>query len=273
MKKMSCEVILDLLPLYEDGCCSKESKRIVEEHLQECECCRKQCMHFRMELPVEKQENEPEEAVIRKWSRRWKRKQKALTLFAVLCAALLLVKPILNEERGSGRGFSNLDEIRQVKQFCRQITQGDYEAAYECLDMEGYYTALVERSETVNDPEDRIAQKGFDWYDAACRKAFIDGMEELEQNGWGLSGYQFSAAYKFQEDGADRWQIQMKLKMQEGSVAYVDLPVSGKLLLPVSGVQGDVPQKVRKTWLFTHNDAVMEVMYEGTDVDWKNIKY
>ena len=38
--KYSCHVILDLLPLYHDGVCSEDSKKIVEQHLAECEECR-----------------------------------------------------------------------------------------------------------------------------------------------------------------------------------------------------------------------------------------
>lgn len=38
---MKCEVIQDLLSCYVDGTCSKETKRLVEEHLNECEECRK----------------------------------------------------------------------------------------------------------------------------------------------------------------------------------------------------------------------------------------
>lgn len=37
--KNSCEVIKDLLPIYADGVCSKESAAMVEEHLSECEPC------------------------------------------------------------------------------------------------------------------------------------------------------------------------------------------------------------------------------------------
>ncbi len=36
----NCKVISDLLPLYLDEACSDESKKIVEEHLKECEECR-----------------------------------------------------------------------------------------------------------------------------------------------------------------------------------------------------------------------------------------
>ena len=37
--KNSCEVIRDLLPLYADDACSDESRRMVEEHLEECSEC------------------------------------------------------------------------------------------------------------------------------------------------------------------------------------------------------------------------------------------
>ena len=35
-----CEVIKDLLPLYIDDVCSKESKKIIEEHLEICDSCK-----------------------------------------------------------------------------------------------------------------------------------------------------------------------------------------------------------------------------------------
>lgn len=38
--KISCDVIMDLLPLYYDGVCNEGSKKIVEEHLAECESCK-----------------------------------------------------------------------------------------------------------------------------------------------------------------------------------------------------------------------------------------
>ena len=38
--KYSCDLVKDLLPLYYDEACSKESKLVVEEHLDECEACR-----------------------------------------------------------------------------------------------------------------------------------------------------------------------------------------------------------------------------------------
>lgn len=37
---MNCEIVKDLLPLYTDKCCSKESVEEIEKHLSECEDCK-----------------------------------------------------------------------------------------------------------------------------------------------------------------------------------------------------------------------------------------
>lgn len=38
---MDCNVVKDLMPLYIDGCCSEESEKIVKEHIQGCDGCKK----------------------------------------------------------------------------------------------------------------------------------------------------------------------------------------------------------------------------------------
>lgn len=51
MKKISCDVIKDLLPLYKDDVCSEKSKDLIEEHLPECEDCREYLDSLNSELP------------------------------------------------------------------------------------------------------------------------------------------------------------------------------------------------------------------------------
>lgn len=38
--KVTCGIVEDLMPLYHDGVCSKDSRVLVEEHLEECGKCR-----------------------------------------------------------------------------------------------------------------------------------------------------------------------------------------------------------------------------------------
>lgn len=50
--KTTCSVIQDLLPLYCDDACSAESRRLVEEHLKECDDCRETYQLMQAALPA-----------------------------------------------------------------------------------------------------------------------------------------------------------------------------------------------------------------------------
>lgn len=56
MTGINCEVIEDLLPLYVEEMVSESSRRLVEEHMESCESCKKkaQSMKAAVELPVQK---------------------------------------------------------------------------------------------------------------------------------------------------------------------------------------------------------------------------
>lgn len=38
---MNCNIVKDLIPLYIDGCCCEESEKIVEEHISDCDDCKR----------------------------------------------------------------------------------------------------------------------------------------------------------------------------------------------------------------------------------------
>jgi hypothetical protein len=48
--RLSCEVIRDLLPLYYDKVCSKESSSLIEEHLAECPQCVDELQKLKMDF-------------------------------------------------------------------------------------------------------------------------------------------------------------------------------------------------------------------------------
>ena len=49
--KQNCKIIKDLLPLYIDDACSSESKKSVEEHLQECIDCKIELENLKSDIP------------------------------------------------------------------------------------------------------------------------------------------------------------------------------------------------------------------------------
>ena len=75
--KMDCEVIRDLLPLYADEICSDGSRRIVDEHLQECDECRELLDRLR-ETEVETHLTQEKDLVIRDAARRFRRRRRGV---------------------------------------------------------------------------------------------------------------------------------------------------------------------------------------------------
>ena len=72
MSKISCHIIQDILPLYVDGIVSEDTKEMVEEHLRECESCRKEAEHMqeRIVLPNKKEFYQKEQEMLQKFKRR-----------------------------------------------------------------------------------------------------------------------------------------------------------------------------------------------------------
>lgn len=64
---MKCELIQDLLPLYHDECCSDESTRVVEEHLETCPVCRAVLQDIKTSLAYKPMTILPKLEITRHW--------------------------------------------------------------------------------------------------------------------------------------------------------------------------------------------------------------
>ncbi len=95
--RLSCEVIQDLLPLYVDKACSKDSEGLVEEHMAECENCRQTYDAMRTEGKTEELVNSEEfrtrqTASVKKVKKKWSLSKKiCLALGIILGAGLLYI--------------------------------------------------------------------------------------------------------------------------------------------------------------------------------------
>lgn len=90
MAKISCDVINDLLPLYYDGVCTQESRKLVEEHLEECPSCRAMLKALESDYPGAEEaalENDKEGALIQNISHTWKQTVMKAFIKGVLIAA------------------------------------------------------------------------------------------------------------------------------------------------------------------------------------------
>lgn len=87
---ITCEVIRDLLPLYHDGVCSNSSKSLVEEHLKNCEACRKELdmIDAALTTPHIKPESEKFFQAV---SAAWKKGKKKSFIKGIMTTALICI--------------------------------------------------------------------------------------------------------------------------------------------------------------------------------------
>lgn len=89
MSKISCNVIGDLLPLYVDGAVSEDTKKLVEEHLAECEECKKAAedMGKELVLPVHETVRAAETSFLQKMKKTWQKRRIRTAVISVAVTA------------------------------------------------------------------------------------------------------------------------------------------------------------------------------------------
>ena len=92
MSKINCSLIKDLLPLYIDNLCSKETTEIVSNHLEICEDCNKEYEILKTEPKVKPQEDNSRE-LIKKVNKKFGRDKKraVLKVIAIVIASVIFV--------------------------------------------------------------------------------------------------------------------------------------------------------------------------------------
>lgn len=134
--KLSCKVIEDMLPMYHDGICSKESAALVDEHLKDCPHCSHILSELRSDI-VTPERNIDDIKPLKKIQKSY-RKMKMHWLIAVIAILLLIPVTFLawNEYSGQGIAISNLDELACANSFMTALNKGDYEKAFSYWDTE-----------------------------------------------------------------------------------------------------------------------------------------
>ena len=222
MKNM-CDIVQDLLPLYVDGCCTQGSRELVEEHLKECATCKQVFGEMTGDIPAP-QEPEPEaepvpeepekkrEKTFRKGMKKIRRRWIASLIVVVILVPFVLLG--INQVRGDGLCYTNLNEFYLANAFLGKMKAGDYEGAAKYIDREirrGEFQARFTEEEMENYNQDSI-----DTFVAAAQ-----GYTEMG----GLSGYRFhwggyAAAYQCSEsfDGVPIYQFEFTLTV--GDMEY-----------------------------------------------------
>ncbi len=148
--KLSCQIVQDLLPLYEDGVCSEESCEAVQEHLCECEQCSALCAQSLPKLTS--QEPKREDLVLKKGLRKIRRRWRLSVLAIAMILPVLLFGMLgYHEYRGEGICFSNLNELWSCSRFLNAMEDGDMQTAASYFDFSDLYSEYREAIEMTQE--------------------------------------------------------------------------------------------------------------------------
>ncbi|MFK3892756.1 anti-SigP sigma factor SigQ [Bacillus subtilis] len=97
---MTCFLVRDLLPLYLEGDCKRETEHVIEEHLKMCSSCKD--MYDTMDEPFElESEQAVEEAFLPEEELRFKQRYYGLLIMKAACwfgaavAMMLIIKLLI----------------------------------------------------------------------------------------------------------------------------------------------------------------------------------
>ena len=227
--KLPCDIVQDLLPLYEDDLCSQATREAVEEHLRECETCGKQhtAVQELTEPEVVVEPRQEKKAVAKSFKKIRDRWIASIVIILLLIPVLYLG---VGQVRGVGPSFSNLRQIYLGNRFMHYMEAGDYEKAFEYLDLRNTKQQWLE--------EGNIPAEELEHFEEDTKARFLELGEELEQAGGiqnvryiGVHGYEtwFAAEYK----GVER-QIILWMTKDGVDSGHAELSLTGPLEAMVS---------------------------------------
>lgn len=299
MKKedITCEVVQDLLPLYMDGCCSEQSKKIVEEHLEECTDCREMTKLFQEKILCPEVLNEPDVNEIRQGVRkitRWKIIGK-ISLCLLLVVIFVLV-PVWNYVRGTGLTYDNLKATYTAYAFTDALISRNYGKAYKYLAIRHNYEELLaadfeddkKRGDkdafAIEEGVRKIGENGFDWYNAEARKKFtknMDSLEKLNETLSSRSGFRIDredwgwmAYFDAETSSGQEFTLQFYIypegigEIIPSTSYYSENPITGEMVITDEELEQKELMLSRFYCSPTTNETVMELLFGNTSWDW-----
>lgn len=197
--KTACNVVRDLLILYEGSSCSEESRALVEEHLEECPECAEYLKGLRHteellepEADGEPEGQEDEERAIEKSFRKIRRRWVVNMLLAVAQLPLLGLAVLgIHEIRGEGIAFSNLDDIIRCMRYLHRIEKGDFQGAAKCVDFSDWDYEGVERVNGMTEEE----------IEEYMGRRYVEKLQEYDSLGIYIDDIRYDWAYRWDEGG------------------------------------------------------------------------
>ncbi len=193
--KISCGVIQDLLPLYYDKVCSRETKELVEYHLEKCEACSRELAQMNMRIQ-ESAINAGDVNIAQGISKLWKcGKRKAAAkgiAITLMCVALFVFTFILPYTKFGMKSTVKLCQSA-FEQYAHKLLDSNSSCEEEYW---GYRVTSYPDSDSVFFLHTKFGYDGFFYSD----DGELSGFQGTEMN-----FLKAGSGWIWREEGGDNW--------------------------------------------------------------------
>ena len=139
--RISCEMVEDLLPLYLDDSCSKDSRIAVEEHLRACQDCSDKLSRMQSDIMDDRQEPaerpEPDLTELAEKIRRHRIRVAGFAVLAIMMLSVLLTLGYLTVQDMYSQMHPYVPEVEEGTQ---NLAAGAWEMGAEQIEQSVFYT-------------------------------------------------------------------------------------------------------------------------------------
>lgn len=141
---MNCNIIKDLIPLSNEGLCSKESEKEINEHIKTCENCR--LLYEKTPITPADTPIPSENETFRKVNHKFKKMSVKTWCIGILLTAVLACVGYLSfgqiTKMQGTRSFETIAQSFEVRKIARYIANGDFDSYIDSIS-DGFITDIL----------------------------------------------------------------------------------------------------------------------------------
>ena len=179
MKEMNCNIIEDLIPLYNEGLCSEDTAEMVREHIEGCDSCRKLCEDISGEN-TGKVDVPDESRVFRMVSKKMKRSRLKIILLSLVLLTVLGGLGFLTFGQITHKdgliSFETLVQSIETRKIAKYIAKGDMDAYADSITFGTNFDAnfnILKNMDEIRDQNRLALNEAYDKYMSGKKAKYV----------------------------------------------------------------------------------------------------
>lgn len=186
---MNCNIIEDMIPLCKEGLCNDETKAMVDEHIRECEKCRKLFEDFTAETKNSEVASPDESKVFRKVNKKMKRSKLKIVLLSGILLVIIGVLGFLTygqiTHQYGTMSFESLVQSVESWRVAKLIADGNMDAYADSISYGTYFdtnTHMLGNLKEIREQNRISLNEAYDKYMKGKKVKYVVSLGRYDSN-------------------------------------------------------------------------------------------